>query len=48
MLKWAAACMLYIVLVGFTNAAGPFGTIKIGNCNGGAFSNDRVFSHGAL
>ena len=41
------ACVLQFVLVGFANAAGPFGTIKVGNWGGGAYSNDQtgVFSH---
>lgn len=41
------ACILQVVLVGVANAAGPFGTIKVGNWVGGAFSNDQTgaFSH---
>ncbi|MCP3474338.1 serine protease [Bradyrhizobium sp. CCGUVB1N3] len=47
MLKWAVACVLHVVLVGFANAAGPFGSVNIGNWVGGAFSNDEsgAFSH---
>ncbi|GLR84009.1 S1C family serine protease [Bradyrhizobium iriomotense] len=47
MLKWAVACILQVCLVGLAHAAGPFGTIKIGNWIGGAFSNDQTgaFSH---
>ena len=32
------ACMLQVALVGLANAAGPFGTIKVGNWIGGAYS----------
>ncbi|MGY8676718.1 trypsin-like peptidase domain-containing protein [Bradyrhizobium sp. UFLA05-153] len=47
MLKWAVACVLHVLLVGFANAAGPFGSVNIGNWVGGAFSNDEsgAFSH---
>ncbi|MGV7212595.1 S1C family serine protease [Bradyrhizobium sp. UFLA05-112] len=47
MLKWAVACVLHIVLIGVVNAAGPFGSVNIGNWIGGAFSNDEsgAFSH---
>ncbi|MGY8666706.1 serine protease [Bradyrhizobium sp. UFLA05-109] len=47
MLKWAAACVLHVILVGFANAAGPFGSVSMGNWIGGAFSNEQTgaFSH---
>jgi hypothetical protein len=43
----AAAYALQVAFAGLASAAGPFGTIKIGNWIGGAFSNDQTaaFSH---
>lgn len=43
---WGIACAL-LALAGPTHAAGPFGTITVGNWIGGAFSNDQsgAFSH---
>jgi len=47
MLKWAVACVLHVFLVGLANAAGPFGSVNVGNWIGGAFTNDQTgaFSH---
>jgi len=41
------ACVLQVGLAGLANAAGPFGTVNVGNWIGGAFSNDETgaFSH---
>ncbi|MEY9573488.1 S1-C subfamily serine protease [Bradyrhizobium diazoefficiens] len=41
------ACVLQMILAGVAHAAGPFGTIRVGNWNGGAYSNDSTgaFSH---
>ena len=41
------ASFLYMGIAGSANAAGPFGTVNIGNWIGGAFSNDQTgaFSH---
>jgi S1-C subfamily serine protease len=42
-----AACVLQVLLAGLANAAGPFGSVNVGNWIGGAFSNDETgaFSH---
>lgn len=42
-----AACVLQVGLAGAAHAAGPFGSVNIGNWIGGAFSNDETgaFSH---
>ncbi|MBI5260446.1 MAG: trypsin-like peptidase domain-containing protein [Bradyrhizobium sp.] len=44
---WVIACVLQASLIGAAQAAGPFGSIRIGNWIGGAFSNDQTgaFSH---
>ncbi|TPQ36830.1 serine protease [Bradyrhizobium guangdongense] len=44
---WGIACAVQLALAGPAHAAGPFGTITIGNWIGGAFSNDETgaFSH---
>ena len=45
--SFAVACVLQVIGVGLANAAGPFGTVNIGNWIGGAFSDDQTgaFSH---
>jgi len=45
--SFVVASVLQVMLAGFANAAGPFGTIRVGNWNGGAYSNDSTggFSH---
>lgn len=45
--SFAVACVLSAALAGFAHAAGPFGSVNVGNWIGGAFSNDqtRAFSH---
>lgn len=45
--SWLVACVLQVILAGVANAAGPFGTINVGNWIGGAFSDDSTgrFSH---
>ena len=41
------ACVLQVLVAGLANAAGPFGSVNVGNWIGGAFSNDETgaFSH---
>jgi S1-C subfamily serine protease len=41
------ACVLHACLAGLAHAAGPFGSVNVGNWIGGAFSNDETgaFSH---
>src|SRR5262245_39900728 len=41
------ACVLQMCLMGLAHAAGPFGSVNLGNWIGGAFSNDQTgaFSH---
>jgi S1-C subfamily serine protease len=41
------ACALQVFAIGAAHAAGPFGSVNIGNWIGGAFTNDqtRAFSH---
>jgi S1-C subfamily serine protease len=41
------ACVLQVLLTGLANAAGPFGSVNVGNWIGGAFSHDETgaFSH---
>jgi S1-C subfamily serine protease len=43
----AAAALLQLGFVGLAHAAGPFGSVNVGNWVGGAFSNDQTgaFSH---
>ena len=45
--SFVIASLLQLGLLGVTNAAGPFGTVNVGNWIGGAFSNDETgaFSH---
>ena len=45
--SFVVACLLQLGLFGVANAAGPFGTVNVGNWIGGAFSNDETgaFSH---
>ena len=45
--SFVIALLLQLGLVGAANAAGPFGTVNVGNWIGGAFSNDQTgaFSH---
>jgi S1-C subfamily serine protease len=45
--SFVAAALLQVCLVGTAPAAGPFGTVNVGNWIGGAFSNDQTgaFSH---
>ncbi|MCP3393307.1 serine protease [Bradyrhizobium sp. CCGB12] len=45
--SFVVASLLQLGLAGAANAAGPFGSVKIGNWIGGAFSNDETgaFSH---
>lgn len=45
--SFVVAFLLQLMLAGFGHAAGPFGTISVGNWNGGAYSNDSTgaFSH---
>lgn len=44
------ACLLQMALAGLAHAAGPFGSINVGNWIGGAFSSDETgaFSHCAV
>lgn len=41
------ACALQLAVAGVANAAGPFGSVSVGNWIGGAFTNDetRAFTH---
>jgi hypothetical protein len=41
------ACALQVFAIGSAHAAGPFGSVNVGNWIGGAFTNDqtRAFSH---
>lgn len=45
--SFAAAALLQLSLAGLADAAGPFGSVNVGNWVGGAFSNDETgaFSH---
>ena len=45
--SFIVASLLQLSLAGVANAAGPFGTVNVGNWIGGAFSNDATgaFSH---
>ena len=45
--SFVVASLLHLGLFGAANAAGPFGTVNVGNWIGGAFSNDETgaFSH---
>ena len=45
--SFVVACLLQLGIAGAANAAGPFGSVKVGNWIGGAFSNDETgaFSH---
>lgn len=45
--SFAAAALLQLSLAGLAHAAGPFGSVNVGNWVGGAFSNDETgaFSH---
>ncbi len=45
--SFVVASLLQLSLAGGANAAGPFGTVNVGNWIGGAFSNDETgaFSH---
>lgn len=45
--SFVVAFVLEVMLAGFVHAAGPFGTIHVGNWNGGAFTHDSTgaFSH---
>ncbi|MEY9881436.1 S1-C subfamily serine protease [Bradyrhizobium sp. USDA 328] len=45
--SFVVAFVFEVMLAGFVHAAGPFGTIHVGNWNGGAFTNDSTgaFSH---
>lgn len=45
--SFAAAALLQLSLAGLAHAAGPFGSVSVGNWVGGAFSNDETgaFSH---
>ncbi|TYO68299.1 trypsin-like peptidase domain-containing protein [Bradyrhizobium hipponense] len=45
--SFVVAALLHVSVVGVANAAGPFGSVNIGNWIGGAFSNDETgaFSH---
>ncbi|WP_407190049.1 S1C family serine protease [Bradyrhizobium centrosematis] len=45
--SFIVASLLQIVISGAANAAGPFGSVNVGNWIGGAFSNDQTgaFSH---
>ena len=45
--SFVVASLLQLGLFGVANAAGPFGTVNVGNWIGGAFSNDETgaFSH---
>lgn len=45
--SFAVAALLQLSLAGFAHAAGPFGSVNVGNWIGGAFSNDETgaFSH---
>ena len=40
--SFVAASLLQVSLVGVAHAAGPFGTVNVGNWIGGAFSNDQT------
>jgi hypothetical protein len=45
--SFVAAALLQLSFVGLAQAAGPFGSVNVGNWIGGAFSNDQTgaFSH---
>lgn len=45
--SFAVAALLQLSLAGLAHAAGPFGSVNVGNWLGGAFSNDQTgaFSH---
>lgn len=45
--SFAVAALLQLCLAGLAHAAGPFGSVNVGNWIGGAFSNDETgaFSH---
>ncbi len=45
--SFAVAALLQVSLAGMAHAAGPFGSVNVGNWIGGAFSNDQTgaFSH---
>ena len=45
--SFIVACLLQLGIAGAANAAGPFGSVNVGNWIGGAFSNDETgaFSH---
>jgi S1-C subfamily serine protease len=45
--SFVVASLLQLILVGAASAAGPFGSVNVGNWIGGAFSNDQTgaFSH---
>ncbi len=45
--SFAIACVLQVAVAGLAYAAGPFGSVNLGNWIGGAFSNDQTgaFSH---
>lgn len=45
--SFVAALLLQVSVAGLAHAAGPFGSVKVGNWIGGAFSNDATgaFSH---
>jgi len=45
--SFVAAALLQLSFTGLAHAAGPFGTVNVGNWIGGAFSNDQTgaFSH---
>jgi S1-C subfamily serine protease len=45
--SFVVACGLQVALIGLADAAGPFGSIRVGNWVGGAFSDDQTgaFSH---
>lgn len=45
--SFIVASLLQIIISGAANAAGPFGSVNVGNWIGGAFSNDQTgaFSH---
>jgi hypothetical protein len=45
--KFLLACVLQAAIISAAHAGGPFGSIRIGNWMGGAFSDDNTgaFSH---
>jgi S1-C subfamily serine protease len=45
--SFVVACLLQVSVAGVAHAAGPFGSVNVGNWIGGAFSNDQTgaFSH---